>query len=102
MNKEELNIILEKQKGQITCLRIENANILGEPFLPNNDKPKIVEFLKLDENDIIDLINFAKIFTKNSIVHSNDMWIGKIYFDRQVCGDEKFDLIKKVVEKYGK
>lgn len=54
------------------------------------------------ENELKELQEFARYFTTCSVVHNNDMWVGKRYFEREVCGDKKFDLVKKVVKKYGK
>lgn len=89
----------KKLKDKNTCLRIENANILGKPFLPNNNKPKMVELYNLNENDIINLVKFAQIIAAHTKTGSGDCISIHIVCDK---GEKDYPILKEVVEKYGK
>lgn len=95
--KEALNV-REDSNINLNEINIELRNTRDS--LQKHLTEKTLELHNLTQ-ELEELREFAKYFTTCSIVHDNDMWVGKRYFERDVCGDKKFDLVKRVVEKYG-
>lgn len=89
----------KKLRDRNTCLRIENANILGKPFLPNSNKPKVVEVYNLNENDITNLIKFAQVIAAHAKTGGGDYLSIHIVCDD---GEKDYPILKEVVEKYGR
>lgn len=90
--KQELEQILEKQKAELIELREERQFYKRNGIERANELNELTEFARIVSKDIV---------ISHNTTMSDDITYGCNFYN-EILHKEQFNLIKKVVEKYGK